>query len=218
MSIKRFHELTANFFVSADVQEISIAKGENLYTQGTTQEYIFMLLKGELNIMQKKQVLWQAQEQEYIGITSFFSEEKEYSASVKACKDSDVIAIPISDFRDALINSPELNQSLMNLFCDRIDLTFEKVKARTKLSRKKRLVNLLIRKSEQMIPENKIIVPYSLIDISEQVNISYNFVKHFLEELQTKKLIKLRKEKVEITDLNGLKLVSQMKGLMSIKE
>jgi len=218
MSIKKFHELTTDLFVGAEAQEVAIAKGEMLYSQGATQEYVFMLLNGELNIMQEKQVLWQAQTEEYIGITSFFSEEKQYSTSVKACKDSEVIRIPISDFRDALIKYPELNQSLMNLFCDRIDLTFEKVKSRTKLSRKKRLINLLIRKAEEMIPEGKIIVPYSLIDISEQVNISYNFVKQFLEELQTKKLIKLKKEKVEITDLNGLKLVSQMKGLMSIKE
>jgi len=213
-----FHDLTSNFFVGANVQEVSIAKGKELYSQGASQDFIYMLLRGELNIMQQNQMLWQAQEQEYIGITSFFSEETQYSTSVKACKDSVVMQIPISDFKDAIVKYPELNQSIMNLFCDRIDLTFEKVKSRTKLSRKKRLVNLLIKKAEKIIPEGKIIVPYSLIDISEQVNISYNFVKQFLEELQTKKLIKLKKEKVEITDLNGLKLVSQMKGLMRIKE
>ena len=99
----------------------------------------------------------------------------------------------------------------MKLFCDRIDFTLAKVSTRSRLTRKKRLINILIEKTKKLENKKKLVLNYSIADIAEFGNVSQKFAKELLNELQNNGLIKLQKNIIEIIDFTGLKLVSRMK-------
>jgi len=218
MSNVHFHEATKNYFAEAEIDKFVLDKGKSLFKQGDKIDYIYFLSDGELNILKNSQMMWQAHRNEFIGISSFFIGEFNYSYSVKACKNSVVSRIALKDFKNALNKYPTLNTSLMKLFCNRINLTLDKVSVRSKLTRKMRLVNVLIEKAKKLGKKEKLILSYTVADIAEFVNVSQNFAKELLYELQSKNLIKIQKTNIEITDFTGLKLVSQMKGVINIKE
>lgn len=211
MGNKYFHDATTNYFAEASAESFLLKKGETLFKQGDKIDYIYFLSDGELNIMKNSQMMWQAHRDEFIGISSFFVGESHYSYSVKACKKSKVTRVPLHEFKLALNSFPALNTSLMKLFCSRINLTLDKVSRRTRLTRKKRLVNILIEKAKKLGKKERIILSYSIADIAEFVNVSQNFAKDLLNELQSKNLIRIGDNNIEITDFTGLKLVSRMK-------
>jgi len=218
MSNAHFHKATKNYFLEAEIDNFVLDKGKTLFKQGDCIDYIYFLSEGELNILKNSQMMWQAYRNEFIGISSFFIGELNYSYSVKACKNSVISRISLKDFKNALNTYPTLNTSLMKLFCSRINLTLDKVSVRSKLTRKMRLVNVLIEKAKKIGKKEQLVLSYTVSDIAEFVNVSHNFAKELLYELQSKNLIKIRKADIEITDFTGLKLVSQMKGVINTKE
>lgn len=218
MSNVYFHKATKDYFSEAQIDNFVLAKGKPLFIQGDKIDYIYFLSDGELNILKNSQMMWQAHRNEFIGISSFFIGEQKYSYSVKACKNSEVSRISVEDFKKALNAYPTLNTSLMKLFCNRINLTLDKVSVRSKLTRKMRLVNVLIEKAKKLGKKERLVLSYTVNDIAEFVNVSQNFAKELLYELQSKNLIKIQKTNIEITDFTGLKLVSKMKGVINSKE
>jgi len=218
MDYTNFHKTTYYCFLATKIEDIIIDKGDTLFKQGEKIDYIYFLSKGELNILKKNQMMWQAHLYEFIGISSFFIGEANYSYTVKACKKSTLLRVSLNDFNLALNKNPQLNTSLMMLFCQRIKLTLNRAKIQSKLSRKKRLVTILIEKGKKLGRKDKLILTYSISDIAEFVNVSNNFAKELLTELQSKNLILIRENKIEIIDFNGLKLVSKMKGFTNLKE
>lgn len=213
-----FHEATKHNFENVKIENFVLEKNKFLFKKGDTIDYIYFLSKGELNILKNRQLMWQAQRNEFIGISSFFIGDANYSYTVKACKKSTVYKIPLKDFKEALSQHSSLNNELIKLFCFRINKTLNRVKSQSKLSRKKRLINILIEKAKRYSKNEKIILGYSISDIAELVNVSHHFTKNLLTELQNKKLIKIQENNIEITDYNGLKLVSQMKGVIDTHE
>lgn len=211
MDTAYFHKISENQFLNSSIELSKLNKLDILFKEGDSIDYIYFLIEGELNVIKGKQVMWQAHENEFIGISSFFNNDSNYAYTVKTCQKTKVLLIPLDDFKKALINSSTLNNMLMHLFCERIKLTHAKIKSYSNLSKRKRLINLLINKAKNISNSEKIILEYTSIDLAEFVNIPHKFVKATLLELQNKKLVKLRKEAIEILDFQGLKLVLQMK-------
>ncbi len=208
----KFHIVTENHFENDSPETILVKKNQYLYREGEKIDSIYFLCDGELNILQGGFSLWQAQKNEFVGITSFFGGEENYSSDVKATKNSWLYQIPIERFQETLNNNKTLRLSLVNLFCQRIEKTFNKGEDSIKYTRKKRLINILLKKAEKLSVNEKIVLAYSTQEIAELVNVSNGFAKQFLEELQKKKLLKVLKGKIEITDYRGLKIVSNMKS------
>jgi CRP-like cAMP-binding protein len=211
MSRNLFLETPKNNISNLFSDNFILDKGSILFKQGDKIDYIYILTDGELSILKNNQFMWQAQCNEFIGISSFFIGDSHYSYSVKACNQSTVARIAIKDFKKALNNHPALNTYLMKLFCDRIDFTLAKVSTRSRLTRKKRLINILIEKTKKLENKKKLVLNYSIADIAEFGNVSQKFAKELLNELQNNGLIKLQKNIIEIIDFTGLKLVSRMK-------
>lgn len=214
MSNCNFHALTDNYFQKSQIEEIILEKDNYLFREDEGLDHIYFLCSGELNISQNEFFLWQAQKNEFIGITSYFRGESKYSTTIKAFQNSKLYKIPLLEFKTALEKHHKLNSYLMKLFCERIEKTFSKGEDSIKFSRKNRLINMMLMKAEKVINKEGMVLRYSCSELAQMVNVSNRFAKQLFDELQFRKLIKIKKNLIEITDFNGLKIVSKMKGVM----
>lgn len=211
MPLTVFHKLTEQQFENINIESLELEKSDVLFSEGETINYLYYVVKGELNIFKNNQHMWQANPNEFIGLSSFFTDDSNYSYTVTACTNSDILKIPLDDFKNAIENSNTLNTELMKLFCVRIKNTIAKTKSHSALSKKKRLIALLIQKSIKSNQQNNITLNYSPQDIASFINTPQKVVQKILLELQNKKLLKFSKNEIDILDYNGLKLVLKMK-------
>ncbi|NOQ72844.1 MAG: cyclic nucleotide-binding domain-containing protein [Crocinitomix sp.] len=195
--------ITSIYFSEADVMHIELEKGETLFNIKDSVSHIYFLKKGELSILKNNQLIWQSYHDEFIGISSYFNKDLYYSYEVKTNKKSTLLKIAIADFESALQKFPALNKELMKLFNDRINLTLERAQSHLTLTRKKRLLRILVEKVEHN--QNGYIFNYTVKEIAEFVGVPLNFAKRTLDALQDKKLICLIQNSIEIIDFKGLK-------------
>ena len=202
-----FENIPEDCFSHAKIKIKSIKKGGTLFDEGDKVDYIYFLEEGELNILRNRQIVWQAQTDEFIGISSYFNGEQNYTCHVKAAKKSTLLQITTKDFEIALLEYPELSRSLMNIFNNRINLIFKKTRCYATLTRKKRLFKMIMDKMERV--ENKYIFNYNSEDIAEFIGVSHHFIKRTLLSLQEMKLIVFNKDMIEIVDYKGFGLISK---------
>ena len=129
MNLTSFHKLTENQFLKTDLDVINLDKSDVLFDENNKLDYIYFLLKGELNINMGKHLMWQAHSKEFVGVSSFFTNDPNYSYSADATEKSVIIKIPVIDFKRAIEVSSQLNANIMSLLCKRIKLTLSKGKA-----------------------------------------------------------------------------------------
>jgi len=213
MELTVFHQITDNQFKNNLLEQVVLEKKSLLFEQNTPIKFIYFVHEGELNIFKNKQFMWQAKTNEFIGLTSFFTDSTTYSYTVKAASKSIILKLELKKFKHALTKSNILNAELMKLFCDRIKQTLSKTKSHSVLSKKKQLIGLLIEKSKNSKHNGNIVLNYNSQELSNLINIPHKIVKTTLLDLQSKKLIILSNNNIEILDLKGLQIVFKMKAI-----
>ncbi|MCB0477837.1 MAG: Crp/Fnr family transcriptional regulator [Crocinitomicaceae bacterium] len=215
MEVQEFFELTKHAFNKEAVHVHHYKKGEYLFTKGHEIEEMYFLLEGELAIEKNKQLIWIAKKNEFIGICSYFIGENNFAYSAKANFDSKIITIEKKEFDRVVQDNSDLRNDLMQLFCQRIDYTLSNIKVFSDLSRKKRIIDFLVRniESNQKVINQNYELHYSSTQIAEFVHIPKYFTLKFLKELQAKNILKLSSKNITITDFKGLKLLLTLKGV-----
>jgi len=125
MSLNSFHQITEKQFIHSNLDVIKIKKNTVLFSENNKLDYIFFLLNGELIIKINKHKLWRVNDKEFIGITSYFTDETSYTYTVEASKNSTIVKIEVDDFKEAINNSIELSNFIMDSLCKRIKLTLQ---------------------------------------------------------------------------------------------
>jgi len=125
MSLNSFHQITEKQFIHSNLDVIKIKKNTVLFSENNKLDYIFFLLNGELIIKINKHKLWRVNDKEFIGISSYFTDESNYTYTVEASKNSTIVKIQVNDFKKAIENSTELSNFIMNSLCERIKLTLK---------------------------------------------------------------------------------------------
>lgn len=128
MKLDFFHNITDNQFIETQLEVVQLEKSEKLFEENKPLEYIYFILKGELAINKGKHFLWTALNNEFIGISSFFSKEPNYAYTVEALKKTQVLKMSKQDFKEAINHSRKLNNSIIDVLCKRIKLTLAKGK------------------------------------------------------------------------------------------
>jgi len=125
MSLNSFHQITEKQFIHSNLDVIKIKKNTVLFSENNKLDYIFFLSNGELIIKINKHKLWRVNDKEFIGITSYFTDETSYTYTVEASKNSTIVKIEVDDFKEAINNSIELSNFIMDSLCKRIKLTLQ---------------------------------------------------------------------------------------------
>ena len=192
-------------FNETDLKTVKLKKVKHLFNQGEQIDFIFYIKKGAFNVIKDNKMLWQARENEFIGISSFFSEDETYSYTVRASVDAEIVMIPVNVFREKIEKSNELNAYLMKIFCDRIKMTLNKKENISYLTKKRKVVKLLINKAKK---KNKLTATlnYSVKELSKMINIPVQIVVDTLNDLQKKHLLNFNSNGIEILDFQALQL------------
>lgn len=182
-------------------------KGQFLFHQGDAMEAVFFIAEGGLFVMRNDLVLWSAQENEIIGISSYMSSLPTYSFSAIINCPSKVYRIPIANLEKLIQENPDFSRMMMKELCQRIEKINSKTRSFMNKSSKNRLIEVLVEQSKNT---GKKELPYQSNELSELVGVSSRLIRSMIRELEEKKLVKYLKDKLEILDLRGLEIIGKL--------
>jgi CRP-like cAMP-binding protein len=203
--MKNNSKIFNTYFGDLEMSNILVQQSKNLFNQGDKIDYIYFIDKGGFNVIKDNKLLWQASKNEFIGISSFFSEEDTYSYTVRAITETSVYKIPIDVFKYMIKKSANLNSYIMKIFCSRINATLNKKENISYISKKRKVIKILIDKAK-MQSNFKATLNYNTNEIAKMINIPKKIVTRVLNELHKKNLLNVNGDKIEITDFYALKL------------
>jgi len=205
MTMEISNTIFNTYFGKLGLKPITLKPSKHLFNQGDKIDFIYFIEAGAFNIIKDKKLLWQASKNEFIGISSFFSEEDTYSYTVRASVDAIIYKIPVTIFKKSIENSAELNAFLMKIFCDRIKMTLNKKENISYLSKKRKVIKVLINKAKK---KTKITASlnYNVNELAKMIDIPVKIVVDTLNDLQKKHLLDFNGNKIEILDFQALKL------------
>ena len=122
-------------------QSLSFKKGEYLFKEGEQEDGVFFIESGAVRIIKKKWVLWTANGNELIGVSSFFSEGSAYRFSAKASEDCAIIKISHNEFQEMLEENQIFGKSIIEMMCNRIKYTNNRLRSVMTNSSRFRLIS-----------------------------------------------------------------------------
>lgn len=183
----------------------TIKKGQFLFREGEEDNAVYFIEEGEVLIMKNKLVLWSASSKELIGITSFFAEGNQYTFSAKVSETCSLYRIPNEALLQAIVEYPVFSRYIMHMLCGRINRTNVRVKGFLESPSRRRLISTLVNKSKESGSQ---FVNYQVNELAEMVGASVRLIKSTIRELESKKMIRKLRGKLEILDLRGLEIIS----------
>lgn len=186
------------------------AAGESIFNEGDAFRGVYFLLDGMARILRnsnkKKIAVWFADKDDFIGVSSLFSDSATYTYSAIA-HDSDCRAlfIPEKQFRQLLAEYQQLKEELIKIICSRIAYTEERIVRFKKESLKKRfLETLLFFGKKELMKNDAARIHFSLLDFSEIIGSTKQNIKRILDELERQRLLKIENHTIIIRDLSRL--------------
>ena len=86
----------------------------------------------------------QVAENELIGISSFFESQGDFKFSAPACEELDAIRIEPDKFKELLSANPAFGIKIINMLCERIKMTNERLRNVLNQSSKSRLISEIV--------------------------------------------------------------------------
>ena len=114
-----------SFFKDLACEYIHVCKSDYLFKQGEGGIAIYFINEGAVKIIKGKSVLWIAEKNELIGISSFFESQGDFKFSAQACEELDAIRIEPDKFKELLSANPAFGIKIINMLCERIKMTNE---------------------------------------------------------------------------------------------
>lgn len=182
-------------------------KGEYLFRQGDFQDSVFFIDEGGVLIIKDNIMLWSAQEDEIVGITSYNSKSPYYNFSALICNDSKIYTIPSAIFDELIRENHEFSKMIMTDLCKRIDRINHKTKSFQAKSSKNRLIDFIIEQSKSKVEK---VLNLKLSELSEMLGVSTRLIKSIIKELEEKKIVVFKANKLEVLDLRGLEIIAKM--------
>jgi CRP-like cAMP-binding protein len=187
----------------------SIKEGEFFFFQGDSAEYVYILTKGQVKLVQSspngKQVnIRTIQPWEMFAALGAVRQDATYPASAQAIQDSDALVIR-SDFMGKMMQTrPYLAVGLSRL----MTLLIQDIQARYReLATERveqRIARTLLRLAAQGNKGRDVEMEYSRQDLAEMTGTTLFTVSRTLSEWEKSGLIEAGREKIRIRDQDGL--------------
>jgi len=101
------------------IAEVHCQPGETLLEEGTEGDDFFVLLQGQLIVYKGKRILTEILPVDYVGEMAII-DVKPRSATVKACKQCQLLRIPAPLFTGFLASNPQALQAIMKILSQRL--------------------------------------------------------------------------------------------------
>jgi CRP-like cAMP-binding protein len=184
---------------------------EIIFHEGEEIKGIYFIKDGRIKVTRKAKndmTVWFAKSNEFVGLSSFFNESDNYSFSTSAfAGDADVVLIPTEDFKKILEKNPIFKQEIIQILCDRIGSTRNRISNIKSQSIKVRVLNaILFLINKEDLDKSTAKIHYSTRELSELAGTSSQYIKKLIIEFQKKKLLKIKGDDLLI-DMDELNLM-----------
>ena len=193
------------------IHSIQCSKGEMLYSAGDTSDSLYIVSSGKIKIYRlsesgKEQLVRILRAGDFTGELALFSETI-HEAYAEAMLDTWMCTIRRADLQELLIKYPSISLKLLNEFSNRLESS-EKQTARFATEKVETRIALFL--VEHAKDHDKLIfkLPMSRKDLASYLGTTPETISRKLFELENAGLILQKpKNEIEITDLEGLKLI-----------
>lgn len=184
---------------------------ESIFLEGDKIDGVFYIKKGKVKVTKNAKnniAVWFANENEFVGLSSFFNDSESYSFSTYAfAGDVDAVFISTDEFRDMLNNYPEFKQEIIQVLCDRITSTRKRISnIKTQSIKQRFLDTILFLIDLKDLNKTKVTIQYTIDELSELTGTSKQYIQKLLKEFHQKKLIDKLKDNFMVINVDRLQL------------
>jgi CRP/FNR family transcriptional regulator len=202
----------AEEFYRTQKSHISYKKGETIIKLGTPVTSILYILDGLVKVYiegpEKNIIIKLLTPHDFIGLTSLFGDNT-YYFSAAALKETRVCSIDREGIKDLITQCCEFSRELSNWYCENYNIMLTKCLNLGLRQLNGKIANTLLYLNREKFREFDVFSYISRTDIAELSGISMESVVRILAEFSNDKIIELKGRKIEITDLDRLKIINQ---------
>lgn len=191
-------------------QTYSVAKGAQLFAEGSKVEGVFFLVKGKVKVHQhwtddKELILRFAGSGAIVGHRGLGA-DLHYPVSATALEPCTICFIPLDFFYATLKTNPELLLLLMQFFADELRESEQRMRNMARLTVKSRVAAALLFLEQKFgtTPEGYLNITISRQDLAAYVGATYETVFRMLAELSEAGMIQTSGKELMLSDHAGL--------------
>lgn len=202
----------AEEFYNLQKTHIIYKKGETIIKEGTSVTNIMYVLDGFVKVYiegpDKNIIIKLIKSDDFIGLTSLFGDDT-YYFSASALKETRICSFDREGIKNLITQCCDFSRELSNWYCKNYNIMLTKCLNLGLRQLNGKLANTLLYLNRE---EFKAIDIYSYIsrkDLAELSGMSMESVVRILSEFDEEKIIELKGKKIEIKDLERLKVINQ---------
>jgi CRP-like cAMP-binding protein len=213
-SSKCFIQRTKNAeeFYKLEKSHISYRKGETIIKEGVHVTNIFYVIDGLVKVYiespDKNIIIKLLHSDDFIGLTSLFGDDT-YYFSASALKETRICSIDREGIKDLITRCCDFSRELSNWYCKNYNIMLTKCLNLGLRQLNGKLANTLLYLNREEFKGIDIFSYISRKDLAELSGMSVESVVRILSEFKDEKIIELKGKKIEIKDLERLKIINQ---------
>jgi len=191
---------------------ISYNKGETIIKEGSHVSRILYVIDGLVKIYiegpDKNIIIRLLKSDDFIELTSLFGDDT-YYFSATALKETVVCSIEPKDLKELMIHCCNFSRELSNWYCTNYNTMLSKCLNLGLRQLNGKLANVLLYLNRDEFKEIDIFSYISRKDLAELSGMSQESVARILTEFSKENIIELKGKKIEITNMEMLKMINQ---------
>jgi len=197
--------------ISGLKKQTQYQKGERICVEGERIEHLIYIHKGLVKLSRRNddgqiQILSIARPLDYVGLISVFSSQK-YKYSITAIEPTSVCFIDLECIRETIKTKGDFAMEIVEKMSQASDEVLEARYTLSKKSLKEKLAYILLYFAETIYKSYSFELPISRTEIAELVDMRSENVIRIMSSFKKENIIKTKGQKVEILDVEQLRLI-----------
>jgi len=192
--------------------QISYKRGETVVKEGIPVTSILYIIDGLVKVYiespDKNIIIKILTPDDFIGLTSLFGDDT-YYFSASALKETRICSIDREGIKDLITQCCEFSRELSNWYCKNYNIMLTKCLNLGLRQLNGKLANSLLYLNRPEFKGMDIFSHISRKDLAEISGMSVESVVRILSEFSDEKIIEIKGKKIEIIDLERLKIINQ---------
>jgi CRP/FNR family transcriptional regulator len=199
-------------FFNLRKSHITYRKGETIIKEGTRVTEILYMIDGLVKVYiegpERNIIIKLLTSHDFIGLTSLFGDDTFYF-SASALKDTKVCSIERQSIKNLITECCEFSRELSSWYCENYNIMLTKCLNLGLRQLHGKLANTLLYLNRDKFSSADIFNYITRKDLAELSGIAMESVVRILSEFNSEKIIELNGKRIEIRNLERLKVISQ---------
>lgn len=202
----------AEKFYKAVKSQVSYKRGETIIKEGMPVANILYIIEGLVKVYiespDKNIIIKILNSDDFIGLTALFGDDT-YYFSASALKETRICSIGGQDIKDLTTQCCEFSRELSNWYCKNYNIMLTKCLNLGLRQINGKLANTLLYLNRSEFRNADIFSYITRKDLAELSGMSMESVVRILSEFSDEKIIEIKGKRIEIKDLERLKIINQ---------